>query len=202
MTIRGEARAIHNCMADPKKAPLIARQSLGRVGVAKPPRVKKSKAPASTSAVVKLPLRYPLLPTVTVRRLIRPEIRITKRPTSSHPYRLIREELYKPLPDGWAWPPIPFRADLPTLRPKRKEKRRIPQEVLDEWLQFQTRRSPPGPGNPPGSEGGSPGPAGNGPDDPSELLDPQEQGGSSDEEPSDGVFRREGAAMSLDDDGL
>lgn len=44
--IRQKARGLHNCMADPAKAPLIARQSMGRAGVAKPPRAVNKAKPA------------------------------------------------------------------------------------------------------------------------------------------------------------
>lgn len=200
LATREKARTLHTCMADPKKAPSIARQSLGRAGVAKPPRVQKSKATATKPAVERLPRRYQLLPTATVRKFIRPKVRIGKKPMFSHPYCVIRPELYKPLPAGWDWPPIPFKSDLPYPRIKRKKKRRIPQEVLDEWRQFRTRRSSTGPTAPSSSGAGLPGPTGNVPDDLPELLDHNnQQGDSSDGEPPDDEIFRGAAALGFDD---
>ena len=54
-------------------------------------------------------------------------------------YRVLRPEKYRPLPDGWCWPPTPYQSDFSHPK-KKKRKKRIPQEVLDEWRGFSRRR--------------------------------------------------------------
>ena len=68
----------------------------------------------------------------------------------AHPYRCLRPEVYKPLPDGWAWPPAPIPQDRSIPRPKtKKRKKRIPQSVLDEWRGFARPRPSTDPSTPP-----------------------------------------------------
>jgi len=70
-------------------------------------------------------------------------VRLGKQSLFPHSYRRIRPEVYKPLPEGWVWPPIPHQSDLPHPKRRRKKKRRIPQEVLDEWKNFSKSRIKP-----------------------------------------------------------
>ena len=55
------------------------------------------------------------------------------------PHRRLRETSYKPFPEGWQWPQIPDYRSSPSHKPKKKRKKRIPQEVLDEWRLFSNR---------------------------------------------------------------
>ena len=104
-------------MSDLTKAPTIAKQSLARAG-----NVFRAKpaAAAVDPPIPKGPL-YRLLPPYTVRRFLRPKVRLLsgKRSMFAHPIRCIRPEVYKPLPEGWVWPPIPTQSDLPYI-PRRK----------------------------------------------------------------------------------
>ena len=69
----------------------------------------------------------------------------------AHPIRRIRPEACKPLPEGWVWPPILTKTDLPFIARKKKRERRIPQSVLDEWRGFSRPASSlEGPLQPPG----------------------------------------------------
>ena len=121
-------------MDDPTTAPTIAKQSLARAG-----NVFRAK-PAAAAVDPPIPKgpQYMLLPPYTVRRFLRPKVRLRsgKRSMFAHPIRRIRPEVYKPLPEGWVWPPIPTQRDLPLIPRKKKRKRRIPQSVLDEWRGF------------------------------------------------------------------
>ena len=65
-----------------------------------------------------------------------------KRHLFASPFRQLRPEEYKPLPDGWEWPPLPVYSDLPYQKPKKKRKKRIPQEVLDEWRLWSRPKTP------------------------------------------------------------
>lgn len=125
---------MHNCMADPAKAPLIARQSLSRAGEAKLPRAA-SVAPKK----IRAPAPYRLLPPITVRRFMRPRVRVGKRRMFSQAIAVLRKELYKPLPAGRDWPPAPVQTDLPRPEPARDKKKRTPQWVLDEWKGFHSQ---------------------------------------------------------------
>ena len=55
-------------------------------------------------------------------------------------FRTFRPEVYRPLPDGWVWPPAPFQPDLTRLK-REKKKKPIPQEVLDEWRRARRPRT-------------------------------------------------------------
>ena len=55
------------------------------------------------------------------------------------PHRRLREPKYKPLLEGWQWPRVPEYRSLPYHKPKKKRKKRIPQEVLDEWRLLNSR---------------------------------------------------------------
>jgi len=119
-------------MEDPSLAPLIARQSLGRAGVAKPPRPLASEAAPRE-------LHDQLLPHRTTRRYLRPRVRLRKLALFAHPFRCLRPERYKPLPDGWEWPPLPHYSDLPLPPRKKKRRKRMPPEVLAEIRDFHKR---------------------------------------------------------------
>ena len=84
---------------------------------------------------VSKPLQYRLLPSYTIRRFLRPKVRITggKRTMFPHPVRVLRQERYKPLPEGMVWPPVPDIPDHPRARPKKKKRKPIPPEILAEW---------------------------------------------------------------------
>ena len=104
--------------------------------------IDPSLATSSKSAgATPRPLHYKLLPTHTVRRHLRAPFRIStgKCTMYAKPDRRIRESSYKPLPEGWQWPPFPDDRSLPYHKPKKKRKERIPQEVLDEWRLFNDR---------------------------------------------------------------
>jgi len=133
---------MHNCMTDPAKAPLIARESLRKVGKAKH-TLFKTVRPEEPSAP--RTLHYQLLPPVTARRHIRPRVKLSKQALFSKSHTRLRRERYKPLPEGWEWPPLPYVADLPVVTLQRKKKKRIPQEVLDEWKSAKLNRSKRGP---------------------------------------------------------
>ena len=55
-----------------------------------------------------------------------------KQPLFTYPFRQLKPEAYRELPTGWSWPPTPPSRDFTPPRGK-KRKKRIPQEVLDEW---------------------------------------------------------------------
>ena len=64
-----------------------------------------------------------------------------KLPIYAHPSRQLRPPKYKPLPDGWEWPPLPYPNDL-DLKPRTKKKRkRIPIEVPQEYAAFRQPRA-------------------------------------------------------------
>ena len=96
--VRVQSRSMHNCMSDPAIAPAIAKQSLARGGHA----FRAKPATAAANPPPKGP-QYRLLPPYTVRRFLRPKVRLRsgKRSMFAHPIRRIRPETYKPLPDGW-----------------------------------------------------------------------------------------------------
>ena len=49
------------------------------------------------------------------------------------PVRRLRQERYKPLPEGMIWPRVPDIPDHPRFKPKKKKKKPIPPEILAEW---------------------------------------------------------------------
>jgi len=75
-----------------------------------------------------------------------------KRHLYASPFRQLRPEEYKPLPDGWEWPPPPVCSDLPFQKPKKKRKKRIPQEVLDEWRFWSRPKAPKAKASPAGTD--------------------------------------------------
>jgi hypothetical protein len=137
--LRRRARQMHTCNKDPTTAPLYVKYSLGkqgkRCGIPKPV-LPPPPAPALGSAVVPT-LRYPLLPPTTVRKFIRPRVRLGsgKYPLYAKPYRVLRKVAYRALPSGWQWPTIPSSSDLPWVR-RKKKKKPIPPEVLAEMRQW------------------------------------------------------------------
>ena len=122
------------------RSPVLAcaKQSLARAG-----HVFRAKPAAAAANPPPKGPQYRLLPPYTVRRFLRPKVRLRsgQRSMFAHPIRRIRPETYKPLPDGWVWPPIPTQSDLPYIPRKKKRKRRIPQSVLDEWKGFSRPKS-------------------------------------------------------------
>ena len=124
-----QARPLHNCLDDPAQASVGARLSQAQAG-------QLFRGPSNTVPPAPRPLYYRLLPPVTLRRYLRPKVKLGKQALFSHSHHRLRPELYKPLPEGWEWPPPPFISDLPHPKRKRKRKRRIPQEVLDEYARW------------------------------------------------------------------
>ena len=138
---------LHTCLADPEKAPPNAYKqwlSRGKPAINKPARPQPPSAPLVVPPAAPRPLHYQLLPRHTVRKFKRPPIRMVrgKRHLFASPFRQLRPEEYKPLPDGWEWPPLPIYSDLPYQKPKKRRKKRIPQEVLDEWRLWSRPKTP------------------------------------------------------------
>ena len=135
---------MHTCLKDPDKAPDIARRSylmkkrLMPQGKIIDPSVASS---SNSTAATPRPPHYKLLPIHTVRLHLRAPFRIStgKCTMYAKPHRRLRETIYKPLPEGWQWPQVPGSRSLPYHKPKKKRKKRIPQEVLDEWGLFNNR---------------------------------------------------------------
>lgn len=134
LKVRAEARALHNCNKDPSKTPLIARRSLARAGIGKNPAPAASRVPQAGR-----PFHCQLLPPVTVRRFLRPRVKIRERSLFAHPHRCLRKETYKPLPAGSEWPPLHLESGLPHVRRKNKKKL-IPLEVLAEWRRSREKK--------------------------------------------------------------
>ena len=135
---------MHTCLKDPDKAPDIARRSYLMIKRLMPQAKIIDPSVASSSnctAATPRPLHYKLLPTHTVRRQLRVPFRIStgKCTMYAQTHRRLRETSYKPLPEGWQWPRVPDYRNLPYHKPKKKRKKRIPQEVLDEWRLFNKR---------------------------------------------------------------
>ena len=96
---------------------------------------------SNSTAATPRPLHYKLLPTHTVRTHLRVPFRISMGKCTMYAklHRRLRGTKYKPLPEGWQWPQVPDYRSLPYHKAKKKRKKRIPQEVLDEWRLFNTR---------------------------------------------------------------
>ena len=135
---------MHTCLKDPDKAPDIARRSHLMKNRLMPPAKLIDPSVATSSkntAATPRPLHYKLLPTHTVRRHLRVPLRIStgKCTMYAKPHRRLRETHYKALPEGWQWPRVPGYRSLPYHKLPKKRKKRIPQEVLDEWRLFNNR---------------------------------------------------------------
>ena len=135
---------MHTCLQDADKAPDIARRSY----LMKKRRMPQAKiidpsvaTISSSTAATPRPLHYKLLPTHTVRRHLRAPFRIStgKCTMYAKPHHRLRETHYKPLRGGWQWPQVQDYRSLPYHKPKKNRKKRIPQEVLDEWRLFNNR---------------------------------------------------------------
>ena len=134
---RRKAWALHTCSKDPDKAPDIARRSY----LMQKRLIGLKATPSPVAAATPRPLHYKFWPTRPIRRHLRAPFRIStgKSTMYARPHRRMPEIGYKPFPEGWQWPPVLDYRSLPYHKPKKKRKKRIPQEVFDEWRLFNNR---------------------------------------------------------------
>ena len=130
---------LHTFFKDPDKAPDIARRSY-LMKKRFMPQAKIIGPSVATSSTVAAATPRPL-PSHTIRRHLRTPFRIStgKCTMYAKPHGRIRKVSYKPLPEGWQWPPVPGYRSLPYHKLKKKRKKCIPQEALDEWRLFTNR---------------------------------------------------------------